>query len=84
MEDSSFDKHYGIRAVSTHVQKYFLNCLVTASSSTYLNRIYILQGRSQSIPYPTVDLHSKEFGFITNSLLPRLKQFWQYLNDWLQ
>lgn len=61
-----------------------IKCLNTEILPAYLNRIYVLQWRSQSIPYPTVDLHSKELGFISNSLFPRFKKFWQYFDDWLQ
>lgn len=68
----------------TESGKMSIKYLDTVMLSANLNRIYVLQWRSQSIPYPTVDLHSKELGFISNSLFPRFKKFWQYFDDWLQ
>lgn len=55
-----------------------------AATVSYLNRVDVLQWRSESVSDPPVDLHGQKLGFISDSLLSGLKLLRQNLDHRLQ
>ncbi len=57
---------------------------LNGEKQSHLYRVDILEGSSQRITDPSIDLHRQQFGLISNCLFSRLKQFCQHFHNRLE